>query len=66
MRLWPFNRRRREQGEDLDDALRQADRAIADARAQREWAGDLSCRLADTWARNHFAQKVAEAWRGTP
>lgn len=64
MRLWPFHRRHQEQGEDLDDALRQADRAIEDAQAQRQWADDLSGRLADTRGRNHFAQAVADRFQG--
>lgn len=63
MRLWPF-RRHQGQGEDLDDALRQADRTLEDSRAQRAWAEDLSGRLADTRGRNHFAQSVADRFRG--
>lgn len=65
MRLWPFSRRRREQGEDLDDALRQADRALEDARQLRCRADDVTGRLADTWARNHIAQAVADIMRGS-
>jgi|GraSoiStandDraft_44_1057316.scaffolds.fasta_scaffold421331_3 hypothetical protein len=65
MRFWPFSKKRRqEQGEDLDDALRQADRAIADAQQLRCRAGDVADRWADTWARNHIAQAVANIMRG--
>ena len=64
MRWWPLSRRRREQGEDLDDALRQAERALEDARQLHRRADDVTGRLADTWARNHIAQAVANIMRG--
>ena len=62
MRWWPIERRR-EQGEDLDDAHRQADRALQDARQLRRRADDVAGRMADTWARNHIAQARANIMR---
>lgn len=67
MRFWPFRKdkqRRREQWEDLDDALRQADRALEDAKQLRCRADDVAGRLSDTWTRNHIAQAVATFMRG--
>lgn len=64
MRFWPFNKRRQEQGEDLDDALRLADRALEDAKQLRCRADNVAERLADSWARNHIAQAVANIMRG--
>lgn len=63
MRFWPFTRRIQEQGEDLDAALRQADRDIADAQAQRHRSDDVVGRLVETWARNHIAEAVIQSLR---
>lgn len=64
MKWWPFSKRRQEQGEDLDDAIRQAERALRDAHALNCRADNVTGRLADTWARNHIAQAVADTIRG--
>lgn len=64
MRWWPFRKRRQEQGEDLDDAHRQVERALRDAQQLNCRADDVIGRLSDTWARNHIAQAVADTIRG--
>lgn len=64
MRFWPFKKRHQGQGEDLDDAIRQAERALHDARQLNCRADDVTGRLADTWSRNHIAQAVGDLIRG--
>lgn len=64
MKWWPFSRRRQEQGEDLDDAIRLAERTLRDAKQLHCRADDVTGRLADTWSRNHIAQAVADTIRG--
>lgn len=61
---WPFRKRRQSQGEDLDDAHRQADRALTDAQQLNCRADTVMGRLSATWERNHIAQAVADTIRG--
>lgn len=68
MNLWPFRRRctdpPRPSEEELDHALRQAERALTDARELRCRADSVADRLSRTRERNHFAAAVARAIRG--
>lgn len=57
---WPFKKRSRELGEDLEDAIRQAARALQDAHRLRSRADEVTGRLTATWARNGFTKAVAE------
>jgi hypothetical protein len=63
--MWPWHRRRPDDGEDLEDAHKQADRAIRDAQQLRYRADEVVGDLSKTRERNHFAAAVARAIRGT-
>jgi hypothetical protein len=65
MRLWPFPRNRQaDRNDELDDAHKQVDRAIRDAKQLRCRADEVVERLSETRRRNHIAEAVARVMRG--